>query len=317
VPAVAPQRDSDRLRGAALDWRCDGAGWPNAAASRFVEAGGLRWHVQDMGGGPALLLLHGTGASTHSWGGLAPLLAPRFRVIAPDLPGHGFSAVGPHSSASLPGMARACAALVDALGAAPALVVGHSAGAAILARMCLDGALAPRGLVSLNGALLPLRGLAGQIFGPAARLLATLPPVPRLFARRVVSRALVERLIRDTGSRLPDEGVALYHRLLCSPGHVGAALRMMANWDLEGLARQLPQLAPPLFLVACENDRTVPPSQARHLARLLAGARLQLVPGLGHLGHEEDPPRFAALIEQIADQLGLAGSAPQDAQPGP
>ena len=50
--------------------------WPNRAASRYVDAGGLRWHVQSLGdAGPDLLLLHGTGAATHSWAGLAPLLS--------------------------------------------------------------------------------------------------------------------------------------------------------------------------------------------------------------------------------------------------
>ena len=78
--------------------------WPNRTASRYVEAGGLRWHVQSLGDtGPVILLLHGTGAATHSWAGLAPLLATRFRVVAPDLPGHGFSGAAVGAGMSLPG----------------------------------------------------------------------------------------------------------------------------------------------------------------------------------------------------------------------
>ena len=65
--------------------------WPNRESSRFVDCDGLRWHVQRAGRGPDLLLLHGTGSATHSWAGLLPRLATRFRVIAPDLPGHGFT----------------------------------------------------------------------------------------------------------------------------------------------------------------------------------------------------------------------------------
>ena len=79
-------------RTTALDWERDGADWPNRAASRFVTVGAMRWHVQVMGSGPVLLLLHGTGASSHSWRDLAPRLARHFTVLAPDLPGHGFSA---------------------------------------------------------------------------------------------------------------------------------------------------------------------------------------------------------------------------------
>lgn len=78
-----------------MNWDHDGRDWPNREHSRFVEAAGLRWHVQQMGRGPVLLLLHGTGASTHSWRALMPLLAAEFTVVAPDLPGHGFTSAPP------------------------------------------------------------------------------------------------------------------------------------------------------------------------------------------------------------------------------
>ena len=69
------------------NWSVEGRDWPNRAHSRFVAAGGLSWHVQRMGAGPKLLMLHGTGASTHSFRDLAPLLAEEFDVAAPELPG--------------------------------------------------------------------------------------------------------------------------------------------------------------------------------------------------------------------------------------
>jgi magnesium chelatase accessory protein len=288
-----------------LAWAEAGRDWPNRAASRFVEAGGLRWHVQQLGAGPVVLLVHGTGAATHSWRALAPLLAERCTVLAPDLPGHGFTAPAPAGALSLPGMAAALQALLQALGQAPDLAIGHSAGAAILARMCLDGLIAPRALVSLNGALLPLAGLAGQTFAPLARLLARSPLVPRLFAWRAGDPAVVERLMRSTGSAVGPEGLDLYRRLARSPGHVAAALGMMAGWDLAALARDLPQLGEPLVLVAGSADRMIPPSHALRVRRLVPGARLVPLAGLGHLAHEEQPARIAALIEAEARAAGL------------
>jgi magnesium chelatase accessory protein len=99
-------------------WERDGRDWPNREASRFVEAGGLRWHVQRMGGGPVALLVHGTGAATHSWRDFAPLLARKgFAVVAPDLPGHGFTGTpAAPEGLSLPGMADGLAALLATLG---------------------------------------------------------------------------------------------------------------------------------------------------------------------------------------------------------
>ena len=154
-----------------LNWDTDGLDWPHREASRFTTAGGIRWHVQVMGHGPVLLLIHGTGAASHSWRDLMPLLAPHFTVVAPDLPGHGFSAMLPSRRMSLPGIADAVHQLLHALALRPAIVVGHSAGAAIAARMCVDGQIAPRALVSLNGAWLPFRGLPGIAF-PVERRIA-------------------------------------------------------------------------------------------------------------------------------------------------
>jgi magnesium chelatase accessory protein len=288
-----------------LDWARDGADWPNREASRFVDVAGIRWHVQVMGDGPAALLLHGTGAATHSWAALAPLLARRFRVIAPDLPGHGFTAMPGWSRMSLPGIAAALANLLAALRAEPRIVVGHSAGAAILARMALDGAIAPQGIASLTGALLPLHGLAGVLFSPAARLLSFNPLVSRLFAWRASDETAVRRLIASTGSTLDAGGIAQYGRLLRSPQHVGGALAMMAHWDLQPLRRDLPRLKPPLLLVVGGNDRTVPPAEARRVRALLPSAEPVELPALGHLAHEERPDLVARLLLDRARRWGV------------
>ena len=293
-----------------LDWRIDGADWPNRAASRFVESGGLRWHVQVMGSGPTVLLAHGTGSATHSWRGLMPLLAARFTVVAPDLPGHGFTTAPPGEQMSLPGMAGALSGLAATMGLRPHLLIGNSAGAAMVIRACLDGALTGDAIIALNGALLPLRGFPGAVFAPAARVLASLPMVPRLFAWRGGDRAVVARLLGQTGSRIDAVGVDLYARLVASPGHVGAALAMMARWDLAPLAADLPRLRVPLHLVVGTNDRTIAPEEAMHVRRLLASARIERLEGLGHLAHEEQPAKVAGLINRIAEEIvGREGAA--------
>lgn len=264
-----------------------------------MQAAGLRWHVQVMGHGPVLLLLHGTGASTHSWRALAPQLATRFTVVAPDLPGHGFTEAPPAVRLSLPGMSWALRGLIRALALSPAYVAGHSAGAAIALRMTLDRAIASQAVVSLNGALVALRGVPGHVFAPLARLLTSVPLVPTLFAWRAADRAVVERLIRDTGSTIEPEGIDLYARLVRSPGHVAAALGMMARWDLRPLERDLPRLAVPLHLIVGSNDRTIPPSESAQVQARVRGATLTTLPGLGHLAHEERPQEVADLLIRL------------------
>lgn len=285
-------------------WERDGRDWPNREASRFVLAGGIEWHVQQMGQGPVLLLAHGTGAATHSWRALAPILARDFTVVAPDLPGHGFTSAAP-GSPSLPAMAAAVSALIRALGCAPAFVVGHSAGAAILIRMCLNGDIEPKGVVSLNGALLPLRGAAGRLFSPLAKLLGGASLIPRLFARSAADRGSVERLIRNTGSTPDPAGVDFYARLMRNPEHVAGALAMMANWDLRPLERDLPKLQPRLLLVAGGADRAIPPDDAFRVRALVPSAAVRTLRRLGHLAHEERPKEVADLIRELARFLNV------------
>ena len=280
-------------------------GWPNREASRFVRAGGLQWHVQVAGSGPVLLMLHGTGAATHSWRGLLPLLARAFTVIAPDLPGHGFTEAPALARLSLPGMARAVQTLLWALEAEPVMAAGHSAGAAIAIRMALDGQIKPRALVGLNGALLPLGGMAGQMFSPLAKLLAGLPGLPDLFAWRARDPKVVRQLLEGTGSTIDAEGVALYGRVVRERGHAAAALGMMAQWDLAPLRDAFARLEVPLLLIAGSGDKTIPPSQSEEVAQLAPLGRFVRMPRLGHLAHEEDPAGTATSMTAFARECGV------------
>jgi magnesium chelatase accessory protein len=290
-----------------LIWERDGLDWPHREASHFVQAGGLRWHVQQFGAQPANLpvavLIHGTGASTHSWRGLAPLLAPRFSVVTMDLPGHGFTSMPAEGAGSrelsLPGMAQAINALLQTLGINPSLVIGHSAGAAIAVRMCLDGLISPSLVISLNGAFLPLGGLAGQVFSPVAKLMAATPLVPRIFSWSAADPSVLRKLVDGTGSMLDATGLALYGKLVRNPGHAAGALGMMAHWNLHTLVRDLPRLETAIGFMVGVNDRTISPRQARRVMALLgpaAQATLMTLSGLGHLAHEEDPGAVAAQI---------------------
>jgi magnesium chelatase accessory protein len=274
-------------------WHRDGRDWPNRDSSQFVEVGGLTWHVQRMGQGPCLLLLHGTAASTHSWRDLAPILAPHFTLIAPDLPGHGFTTSLSQTRVSLVGFSEALHALLKQLQVSPDLVLGHSAGAAIALRMALDGKIAPRAIFSLNGALLPLGDEHAAFFTRAARVMVGLPFVSKLCAWRASKQEVAAKLLRDTGSDISPRGVELYTRLFGYPGHIRAALMMMAQWELRPLLRDLARLTPALFLMVGSRDRAVPPMQARRIQAILPAARIITLEGLGHLAHEEAPQRIA------------------------
>ncbi len=275
--------------------------WPNADASRFVRAGALDWHVQVMGEGPLLLLLHGTGAATHSWRDTMPLLAKHYRVIAPDLPGHGFTR-GSLGAPSLPSVAKAVAGLLDALDAVPQIIVGHSAGAAVGLRMALDGLVQPERVVALSPALLPFPGIAQHLFPAMAKLLFVNPFAPHIFAQVARGEGTVGRFLeRSTGSKIDVAGVAQYARLFGDSKHCGGALAMMANWDLTALKADLPRLAVPLLVLHGEKDSAIPVASAREATALVPGAVFEALAGLGHLAHEEAADTVATRIAAFAE----------------
>ena len=282
------------------DWARDGRDWPNRSASRFVRCGSIAWHVQQMGRGSVLLLLHGAGAATHSWRDLMPRLAQHFSVVAPDLPGHGFTRAPSGQHLTLKGMSDAVATLMRELGLAPEAIIGHSAGAAIAVQTVLSGQLGPRQLIGLNAALHPFRGLAGLVFPQMARTLALNPATPWVFAGLAGWSGQARRLIRSTGSQIEPRGEALYGRLLARPDHVSGALTMMAHWDLTPLQDGLSRLKIPLHLMTGDRDRAVPPQEASQLEARYPAVTVSRFPGVGHLMHEERPDLFSEEIRALA-----------------
>lgn len=286
--------------------------WPWRSHGHTLDTGdGLVWHLQrwpaPWPGAPSALLLHGTGASGHSFHHLAPRLARRFELLVPDLPGHGWTRTDASVSLALPEVAAALGRLLAATGLRPRLLVGHSAGAAIAVEMVRQGLARPGLVVSINGALLPLAGLAGRVFQPLARLLALHPLVVPAFAAWAGSPGMARRLLDGTGSRLDAEGERCYATLVGNAGHAAGALRLMASWDLQPLADWLPRMPVPLQLQVGLRDRMLPPAHADRVQALLPQAQRVDLPGLGHLAHEED----AAAVESALARAWAGVATPR------
>lgn len=290
----------------AAAWARDGRDWPLAAHSRFVATPGLCWHVQVLGAetAPVMLLLHGTGAATHSWRDCARLWAEHWRVIVPDLPGHGFTTGRPAGGMTMPAIARALGDLLRALAAEPVIIVGHSAGAAIALRMALDHVVRASALVGVGAAITPIPGLGAALFPTLARLLFVNPLAPHVFAQFASRPGEVARfLLRSTGSHLDAAGIRYYQRLFARPDHCAGAIALMASWDLDTLARDLPRIATPLLLLHGARDAAIAPAGVERAARAIACARLVMLDHCGHLAHEEQPAEIAARVNAFAREI--------------
>lgn len=282
-----------------MEWAAHKSDWPMAEDSRFVTCKPHRWHVQEAGQGPLLLLLHGAGGGTQSWRHLFSLLIQSNRVICIDLPGQGFTKMGSHRRCGLNEMAEDVLALCHDQDWEPDTIVGHSAGAAIGLRMAeLMQPNAPR-IVGLNAALGNFDGLAGVVFPIIAKTLAMVPFVADVFKASATRPKSVERLIEGTGSHLPAEDLRWYRALVGSRDHVNGTLQMMAQWTLDDLLKRLPQNMADTLLIAATGDKTVPHSTSKTCAEKMPNGRYYEVPDLGHLIHEEDAPMIADLIHSF------------------
>ncbi|MCR9068076.1 MAG: alpha/beta fold hydrolase [Rhodobacteraceae bacterium] len=272
--------------------------WPGRAFSRIVPCAPHRWHVQIRGEGPDLLLLHGAGASLHSFYKIVPGLARDFRVIAVDLPGHAYTK-SPRGRTRLPQVAADIAVLVTQEGWQPKAIIGHSAGAAIALQLQLDGSLSADRLVVINGALENFEGTAGWLFPILARAMALNPLTAFMIAHAAVPITQVRGIIKSAGSVLPEEDLQLYARLIGNRRHVDGALSMMAQWSLDALGAALPRVDVPVLMLHGEKDGAVPIKVAERVAEALPRARLEILPGVGHIAQEEAPERVAEALDQF------------------
>ena len=278
-----------------MRWPEDAQNWPLTAFSRQVLHRPHRWHIQEHGTGPTILLIHGAGGATQSFRGLFSILAQANHVVMVDLPGQGFTQLGAQQRCGLDQMSVDLLSLCRNQGWTPHIVVGHSAGSAIALRMWELGMRPTTGIVGINAALGNFKGVAGWLFPIMAKALAVTPFSAGLFAH-TTTRSTVRNLVLGTGSTLDEEGLELYYRLATDKGHVDATLSMMAQWSLNGLLSRLGRIDVPVHLIAALGDKAVPPQVSRDAVQILPNATLTEISGLGHLAHEEDPAQLARLI---------------------
>ncbi|WP_135506151.1 alpha/beta fold hydrolase BchO [Roseovarius aestuariivivens] len=290
-----------------MDWARDLKDWPLNHLSRRIRHRPHDWHVQETGKGATILLLHGAGATTHSWRDVIPTLATHHHVVAVDLPGHGFTRPGSRNRFGLAKTSEDIAELCAAQGWQPSAIVGHSAGGAVAldlsTRLTTPDGGPPR-LVGINAALDRFEGVASWLFPALAKMLALNPLTSYAFAMGGARPDRARNVIRSTGSNLSDEALGYYARLLSDREHIDGTLQMMANWNTDALWDKMAEIDTPCLLITGECDKAVPPEVSTRAARELPQGRVHQLSGLGHLAHEEDPDALSGLILDFCDATG-------------
>jgi len=249
-------------------------------------------HTVHGAAGPPVLLLHGLGSCGADWTPQVDALAPHYRVVAVDLPGHGASPL-PSGRLTIEDMAGAVAALASELDAAPAHVVGLSLGACVAVRLALQAPARVRSLTLVNPFACVRPGGPGDVARLAQRLwLLATAPMPRLAAH--VARRLFP---------WPEQR-ALYDAAVSSLGATSrrgyaAAMRALARFDARG---QLGAIRRPTLVVAGDRDTVVALGPKLRLGAAIPGARVVVVPGSGHATPYDQPAIFNRLLVDFLGQ---------------
>lgn len=260
-------------------------------ASRFVDLDGMRVHYRVEGAGPTLLLLHGTNSSLHTWEGWVERLRSDFRVVSLDLPGYGLTGPDPEARYSPPEVARFLRRFTDAIGVEEFAIAGNSRGGAVAWNYACLYPDRVRALVLIDSA-----GLPRDEPLPFILRMQGLPGI-RQMASRLTPRFVVERGTRQAygdPSAVSDAVIDRYFDLLLREGNRGAVATMMEDEHDWGDASCLGGLDVPTLVQWGELDRWILPSYGRRFEESIAGARLEVYPGVGHVPMEEAPGPTAA-----------------------
>lgn len=271
--------------------------WPNRQMSRSITVGDLTWHIQISGKGPVILLLHGTGSSTHSWGELTPLLNPEAQVLSVDLPGHAFTMGASVNSLRLEQIASNLIALIKELKMPwPTIVIGHSAGAPLALAFANLAPTKPQVIIGLNPSLIPPPPSYTQFFGPMLGPVTKSATLASILAKIAPLSGMTDRLLDSTNTNLPETNRIYYRRLFQSPEHVRGAMNFMASANIDEVLKAGSSLPSKLIWVIGESDQWVPEIGLQKIIKqYFPKSTVIYWPG-GHIMHEVETAKTADLI---------------------
>jgi pimeloyl-ACP methyl ester carboxylesterase len=274
-----------------------------AAPTDMREVDGVRMHVRDSGprGAPAIILLHGFGASLHTWEPWARSLSAQYRVIRFDFPGSGLSPPDPSGDYSDARSMQLVAALMDQAGLARATLVGNSMGGRIAWNFAAHHPERVERLI-----LISPDGFAS----PGVEYLKrTQVPVSVQLMRYIFPRPLLRMSLAPAYADphfLDDALTSRYYDLMRAPGARAAMIERMQQVVLTDPRPWLARIKAPTLLLWGEQDRMIPFTNAADYVQAIPDAKLVALAGLGHLPQEEAPERSLAAVRAFLEAGGAA-----------
>ncbi len=288
----------------------------SVARLRYRTVHGYRRAFRMAGNGPAVLLIHGIGDSSETWAPIIPGLAQHYRVIVPDLLGHGMSDK-PRADYSIGGYANGMRDLLSVLGIDRATLVGHSLGGGIAMQFAYQYPERTERIVLVS------TGGVGRQVTPLLRA-ASLPGADLLLAALNLPGMRTQigwwvRLLELTGTRLGLDGPDVLRVVEALPDAEARAafirtLRAVVDWRGQVgtlLDRCYLTEGMPTMLVWGDKDPILPAVHAGIAHVAMPGSRLELFPNTGHFPFHTDPQRFLRVLRDFIESTEPASFAPE------
>lgn len=276
-----------------------------APPSQFVDLGnGLTVHLRDTGprGAPVLVLIHGSNASLHTWEPWAQRLAPRYRIIRMDLPGHGLTGPSPTRDYTPAGYVDVVERIRAKLGVDHIVLAGNSMGGGVAWHYALQHPGHVRALVLIDSVGQPEPGNSKP---PLAFRIARMPVLREIAAAITPRRLIADSLPGVFGDpRLADAAmIDRYWELLRYPGNRTATLDRFARAPDSATEAQLAALRLPVLILWGAKDQLIPRASGAWLHARIAGSKLIVYPATGHLPMEERPDESAHDVARFVEGL--------------
>ena len=274
-------------------------------AGELLDVGGQAVHVEQSGAGEPLVLLHGFGESTYSYRLIAPELAARYRVIAVDLNGFGYTErLRDPAAYTIDGQMRLVLGVLDRLGVDSAHFVGHSYGGGLTLWIAAHHPERVRSMALLDSTM-------PRYSATRRSRSANLRALTYVYLRTVAMRpGYIQKGLRASygdDALATSEVTRAYLDRLRVEGIDDAYYGLMAKNGAPSPEIDLAAIRLPALLVWGRDDTLTPPANGERIAAGLPDARLAVIPDCGHSPMEERPRELLAELLPFLDAQPAAG----------
>jgi pimeloyl-ACP methyl ester carboxylesterase len=295
-----------------VDWLEHSGRFILSEYAHVAEIDGARvlYHEAGPKGAPAIILIHGFTAFSLVWSEvLLPIAAAGFRVIAPDLLGHGFTEKPKNGEYTIESQALLVTRLMDHLGIEEATLVGNSYGGAIAAVCALDHPTRVEKLVLVSAVIndepkkkFILRLASAPFVGEIV--------TPLLMDSRLIVRRRLKKIYSEFALLLFDEDrLQARHLPMKAARTQTAILRTLRRWKADRIEREAHLITHSTLIIWGECDSDTPLKFGKRLKNLIPHSRLVVFRLCGHLPQEEYPVEFTKLVTEFC--IGTESISPE------